>query len=243
MRVLILGGAARLGPHVIRALEGDHTLRVTDIVPVYTRHEYRRVDIADPEDVYSAAEGMDAIVNCSVVRPDRQAAFDVNARGCYNMMRAAVAHGIPRVLNTGPHFTIQGETYTTFDYEINPDVPPHPSTNLYALSKGLGQEICKVFTENYAVHVLSFLFYNFRDHDEAEPGRGHPFAITWRDAAQAIRLGLTVDLATLPSRCEVFNIHADLPHQRFSNEKNKRLLGFTPQDRLEATWRRPQARE
>ena len=105
------------------------------------------------------------------------------------MMQAAIAHGIPRVINTGPHFTIEGETYTTFDYEISPDVPPHPSTNLYALSKGLGQEICKVFTENYAVYVLCFLFFNFRDHDAPEPGSDHPFAITWRDAAQAIRLG------------------------------------------------------
>ena len=238
MKVLILGGAARLGPYVIRALEGEHVLRVTDIIPVDTPHEYRRVDIGSPEDVHRAAEGMDAIVNCSVVRPDRQAAFDVNTRGCYNMMRAAVAHGIPRVLNAGPYSTIEGDTYTTYDYEISPDVPPHPSTNLYALSKGLGQEICKVFTENHDVHVLCFLFFSFRDHDAPEPGGNHPFAITWRDAAQAIRLGLTVDLTTLPSRCEVFNIHADLPHQRFTSEKNKRLLGFTPQDRLEAIWKR-----
>ena len=143
MNVLILGGAARLGPYVVRALENEHTLRVTDILPIETPHEFQRVDIASPDDVLRAAEGMDAIVNCSVVRPDRQVAFDVNTRGCYNMMRAAIAHGIPRVINTGPHFTIEGETYTTFDYEISPDVPPHPSTNLYALSKGLGQEICK----------------------------------------------------------------------------------------------------
>ena len=190
MNVLILGGAARLGPYVVRALEGEHTLRVTDILPLETTHEFQRVDIGSPEDVHRASEGMDAIVNCSVVREDRQAAFDVNTRGCYNMMRAAVAHGIPRVLNTGPYFTIEGDTYTSFDYEISPDVPPHPSTNLYALSKGLGQEVCKVFTENYDVHVLTFLFFNFRHHDEAEPGRDDPFAITWRDAAQAIRLGL-----------------------------------------------------
>ena len=196
------------------------------------------VDIASPAEVHGAAAGMDAIVNCTVERVGRRTAFDVSARGCYNMMRAAVAHGIPRVINTGPHFTIQGKTYTTFDYEINPDVPPHPGTYLYALSKGVGQEICKVFTENHDVHVLTYLFYEFRDHDDPTLGGDHPFAISWRDAAEAIRLGLSVDLATLPSRCEVFNIHADLPHQRFSNEKNRRLLGFTPQDRLEAMWRR-----
>lgn len=238
MNVLILGAAARLGPYVMRALAGEHTLRATDIVPVESHHEYQRVDIGSPADVYRAAEGMDAIVNCTVQRERSQNEFHVNARGCYNMMRAAVAHGIPRVINTGPHFTIQGATYTTFDYEISPDVPPHPSTNTYALSKGVGQEVCKVFTENYDVHVLTYLFYDFRDHNNPTVRGDHPFVISWRDAAEAIRLGLAVDLATLPSRCEAFNIHADLPHQRFSNEKNKRLLGFTPRDRLEAIWRK-----
>ena len=71
MNILILGGAARLGPYVARALENEHTLRVTDILPIETPHEFQRVDIASPDDVLRAAEGMDAIVNCSVVRPDR----------------------------------------------------------------------------------------------------------------------------------------------------------------------------
>ncbi len=236
MKVLILGGQARLGPHVVRAIEADHELRVTDIRPIETGHESMQVDISSPDEVMRAAEGMDAIVNCSVLRPDRQLAFDVNTRGCYNMMRAAVAHGIRRVINTGPHFTIAAGTYEFFDYEINPDVPPHPGTGLYALSKGLGQETCKVFTENFDLYVLCFLFYNFRDHDDPERGRNHPFAVTWRDAAEAIRLGLEIDLDRLPSRCEVFNIFANLPHQRFSNEKTGRILGFAPQDGLEQMW-------
>ena len=47
---------------------------------------------------------------------------------------------------------------------------------------------------------------------------------------------LEVDLATLPSRCEAFNIFGDLPHRKFSNEKAKRLLGFAPRDRFEKAW-------
>ena len=45
MKVLILGGAARLGPYVVSALENEHTLRVTDILPIETPHEFQRVDI------------------------------------------------------------------------------------------------------------------------------------------------------------------------------------------------------
>lgn len=237
MKVLILGGHGYLGPHVVKALEPYYQLRITDIKPIETKHEAVQVDVSSLDAVMKVAEGMDAIINCSVLRHDRQLAFDVSTRGCYNMMRTAVAHGIRRVINTGPHFTIAGDSYTDYDYQMNPDMPPHTSTGLYPITKGLGQEICKIFTEHYDIYVLCYLFLSFRNHDDAGEGTDlNPFSVTWRDAAEAFRLGLELDLAKLPSRCEVFNIFADLPHQRFSNDKAKRILGFAPKDNFEKMW-------
>ena len=241
MNVLVLGANGRLGPHVVKALEGDHALRLTDINDLEdTPHEYLKVDASNLDQVMEAAEGMDAIVNLSVLRQDRQLAFDVSARGCYNMMAAAVRHGIPRVVNTGPHFTVAGHTYEGFDSVVCPDVPPQPGTNLYALTKSLGQEICRVFTENHHVHVITLLFYHFRYSDDhsADGQDFTPFSVTWGDAAQAFRHALSIELGELPSRCEVFNIFTDLPHQKFSNEKAKRILGWQPTDRLEQFWRK-----
>ena len=237
MKVLILGGHGLLGPHLVKALEPYHQLRITDIKPIETAHESMHVDVGSLDEVIKAADGMEAIINCSVLREDRQLAFDVNTRGCYNTMRAAVEHGIQRVINTGPHFTVAGSAYTDYDYEINPDIPPQPGTLLYSISKGLGQEICKVFTENYNIYVLCFLFLAFHAHDvEGEGTDIIPFSVSWRDAAEVFRLGLEIDLAKLPSRCEVFNIFTDLPHQQFSNEKTKRILGFSPRDNFEKRW-------
>ncbi len=237
MKVVIYGGNGMLGPHVVKALEGRVSLRMTDLEPFETCHEMMPVDVADPEAVMRAAEGMDAIINLSVLRPHRKVAFDVNTIGCYNIMRAAVKHGIRRVINTGPHFTVQGPPYEAWDYRIGPDVPPKPGTNLYSLSKGLGQEICRIFTEHCDVYVLCYLFYIFRDHDaSAEPVRDWPFLVSWRDAAAAFVPGLAIDLDRLPSRCEVFNIFGDRPHGQFSNEKAKRILGWQPGDGLEYTY-------
>lgn len=240
MRVLILGANGMLGPHVIKALESEHTLRLTDINDLETTHEYLKVDVSNPDQVMAAAEGMDAIVNLSVLRHDRQMAFDVSALGCYNTMTAAVRHGIRRVINTGPHFTIAGPTYETFDYLLGPDIPPQSGTNLYALTKSLGQEICRVFTENHDVNVITLLFYHFRypDYQLADGEDFAPFTVTWADAAQAFRSALTIDLSQLPSRCEIFYIFADLPHQKFSNEKAKRILGWQPTNQLEQLWRK-----
>ena len=237
MKVLILGGNGYLGPHVVKALEAHYTLRVTDINDIDTKHESMHIDVGSLDQVMKAAEGMDTIINCSVLRHDRQLAFDVSTRGCYNMMRAAVEHGIKRVINTGPHFTIQGESYTSYDFEINPDVPPHTSIGLYPLTKGLGQEICKVFTEHYDIYVLCYLFLSFQDLNYDREGTDlNPFSVSWRDAGEAFRLGLEINFEKLPSKCEIFNIFADLPHQQFSNTKTKRILGFQPKDNFEWMW-------
>ncbi|MEZ4860618.1 MAG: NAD(P)-dependent oxidoreductase [Caldilineaceae bacterium] len=241
MNVLILGGAGMLGPYVVPALHQEYDLLVTDIQPLEIdfRGEFRQVDVSNFEQVLAAATGMDAIINLSVLRQDRQLAFDVNTLGCYNMMRAAVAHGIQRVINTGPHFTIAGPTYELFDYDLHADIPPQPGTNLYALTKSLGQEICRVFTQAHAIFVQTYLFYNFRDPADLHPGQEvRPFAISWQNAAQIFRLGLEIPLDQLPSRCEIFNIFTDMPHSQFNNDKAKRILGFEPWRDIEQLWQK-----
>jgi hypothetical protein len=247
MNVLLVGANGYMGPHVVRALAGEHRLRITDVQPpppdireAFKDHEFRRVDVTDPGQVQAAAEGMDAIVNMSVVRRDPVLAFHVNTLGCYHVMRAAVAHGIRRVINTGPHFTVAGPGYESWDYRIGPDIPPHPGTGLYPLTKSLGQEICRSFTEAHDVYVLEFLFYILRDKEQLEPGAGGvPFVVSWGDAAEAFRLGLAIDLARLPSKCEVFFVFADIPQGKFLNDKAKRILGFAPRDDASQLWRKP----
>ncbi|MBM3802821.1 MAG: NAD-dependent epimerase/dehydratase family protein [Acidimicrobiia bacterium] len=241
MKVLILGGAGYLGPHVIKVLGPHHHLLVTDIkAPSGSlSHEFRRVDVSSLEQVVDAAKGMDAIINLSVLRHDRQIAFDVNARGCYNLMRAAMKHGIKRVINTGPHFTITGPPYEGFDFGLVPDVPSQSGTNLYALTKSLGHEICRVFTEHAEIYVQNYLFYNFRDTKELKAGSGGvPFIISWDDAGEIFRLGLEVELSKLPSRCEVFFVLGENPQGKFTNRKAKEILGFRPKDDLSVLWKR-----
>ena len=241
MKVLILGGAGMLGPYVIPVLEHKYDLRVTDIKrpPLEFRGEFRFVDVANAEQVMDAAEGMDAIINLSVLRRDRKVAWDVNAMGCYHMMEAAVKHGIKRIINTGPHFTVAGSTYENYDYEINPDVPPHPGTLLYSLSKSVGHEICRVYAGNYDLYVQMYLYYNFRDPARIEREREiRPFGISWQGGGEIFPYGLEIPFEKLPSRFETFFIFQDMPHGRFTNEKAKRILGWQPRDEIYAIWRR-----
>ncbi|NJN81507.1 MAG: hypothetical protein HC802_03980 [Caldilineaceae bacterium] len=117
-------------------------------------------------------------------------------------------------------------------------MPPQPGVNLYALTKSLGLEVCRVFADAYDIYVQTYLFYNFRNpadlHPENEP---RPFSVSWQNAAEVFVAGLEIDLAALPSRYEVFNVFTDMPHDKFSNEKAKRILGWQPRDDISALWR------
>jgi nucleoside-diphosphate-sugar epimerase len=245
MNVLLIGANGYLGPHVVETLAPHHHLRITDIRPApddfrdrFRDHEFLDLDITDPGAVMRASDGVEAIVNLAVVRRDPELAFRVNMLGCYHMMEAAVRHGIRRVINTGPHFTIAGPTYEDVDHGINADVPPHSGTNLYALTKSLGHEVCRAFSRRHDIFVQDYLFYNFRDADRIQRGAGGvPFIVSWSDAAEVFRLGLEIDLARLPSRCEVFLILGDNPQDKFTNDKAKRILGFSPRDDMNDLWR------
>lgn len=246
MKVLIVGANGYLGPHVVETLSPLHDLRITDVKPPppevkekYKQHEFMDLDVTSLSQVQKATEGVDAVLNLSVVRQHRVLAFSVSALGCYNVMRAAVDHGVRRVINTGPHFTITGPGYEDFDYDIRPDIPPHSGVNLYAISKSLGQDICRVFTENHDIHVMDFLFYNFRDPEKVKQGDGGvPFIVSWSDAGQAFERGLEVDLDSLPSKCEVFFILGNNPQNKFLNEKTRRILKFEPQNDMTFLWKK-----
>ena len=254
MKVLILGGNGIMGPWAVAALEGRHTLRVTDIndPPAGFAHEYRHLDVADLDGVVDAAEGMDAIINLSVLREENRQAFAVSLRGNYNLAVAAVRHGIRRIVNTGPHFQVAGPQYEEWDFALSPDMPPAPGTRLYALTKALGQEVLRVFSENHDLFVQTLLFMGMRvpgswwlrpDNTGPRVQLGQdleqPFFVAWPDVGSAIRAALEVELVRLPSRCETFFVFPPTPHAKFSSEKTSRILGWQPTYHLEHFWIRP----
>lgn len=258
-RVVIYGAGGPLAAVTTAALAHDHLLRLTDVRPLAALvaqhtpqspgapeprlldapHEMMVVDIADPEQVLEAASGMDAIINCTVVRPHPVEAFRVNTLGAYNVMRAAVARGIRRIVHTGPQLvTLPYPAGYWYDFHLSPDVPPRPGSNLYSLTKFLGQEICRIFAEEHDLEVPALLFSSFVNPaaPPPEPLGAFAMSVSWEDAAAAMRQALRVP--SLPRPFEVLHIVADLPHGKYPNDKAKNLLAWQPRDRLEAHWRR-----
>jgi nucleoside-diphosphate-sugar epimerase len=259
-RVVVFGAGGPVAAATTDELAGDHLLRLTDIRPLAeivadgkrqkpgapaprllaAPHESRVVDVADPDQVRDAVAGMDAIVNFSVVRHDPVGAFRVNTLGPYNLITAAVAVGVRRIVQTGPqHVTLTGPAGYWDDFGLAEDLPGRPGALLYTLSKYLGHEICRIFAEEHGLQIPLLFFSEFEDPavPPEEPFGAFPFTVSWHDAAVAVRRALHAP--PFPRPCEPFHITADLPHGKYSNAKAKALLGWQPRDRLEAHWRRP----
>jgi nucleoside-diphosphate-sugar epimerase len=247
MKVVIYGAGGPVAKAAVKSIENRHVLRLTDLdihsLRAYDdRHEKLKCDIAQEEEVVQTAAGMDAIINCTVLRDHPVVSFDVNCRGAYNVMRAAKAHGIRRVIHTGPQLIHSGHMgdYMT-DWDLPEEVPPRPGTAIYLVTKYLGQEICRIFAEEEGIPVITLLFSNFVDSAKSlaqqRLGRGfYPYTVSWDDTGESFRCALEV--GELPRPFEIFDILADIPHGVLSPSKAKRLLGWQPKDNFEADWKR-----
>ncbi|MDP6042118.1 MAG: NAD-dependent epimerase/dehydratase family protein [Candidatus Latescibacteria bacterium] len=258
--VCVYGAGGPVGAMVARALQDDYTLRLTDLHDVddilaqnkpqskgaplpekpVSPNEWQCVDVSDYEQVRAAAEGMDALINVSVLRHDVVPAFRVNLVGAYNVMKAAVECGIKRIIHTGPRHTrlgFEGDYWPDFD--VPDEAPLHPGSDLYALTKHLGGQVVRVFAEEHDLEVLCFLFTGFRPGDPGPSADGSgvgPLTVAWEDTGDPFRLGLQVD--KLSCNYEVFDITVDLPHRKFGTGKAQRLLGWQPQYTFERHYRR-----
>lgn len=257
-RVVIFGAGGPMGAVTTQELSSSYQLRVTDLrpiaeiaaegkrqapgaplpIPLGEPHETLSVDVRDPAQVMAAVEGMDAIINTTVVRPHPVDAFLVNTIGAYNVMLAAVAHNIRRVVHTGPLVQhLKGSGDHAGDYDLHVDAPPRPYDHLYIHSKYLGAEICRVFAEYYDLEVPALLFMML--YNPTMPVPPWPFMISWPDTGRALRRALEV--TSLPSPFEMVNISADLPHGRYDFRKALDLLDWQPRDTLEDFWQEADA--
>jgi hypothetical protein len=259
-KVAIYGAGGPVAACAARSLRDHYTLRLTDARPLSEihaenqpqsegaplpevlppPHEWRVVDVSDYDQVRDAARGMDALVNCSVIRRDLSGAFEVNLIGAYHVARAAVELGIRRIVHTGPlHIHLDHNADYWSDFDVTPDAPLHPGGNLYALTKFLGGEVMRRFAERHGLEVITFLYCNFRPADggDAPDGSGlGPFETSWEDTGEPFLLALRVP--ELPRPYEPFFICAPTPHGKFPPTKAKQILGWEARHRFERLWKK-----
>ncbi|MBB4661728.1 NAD-dependent epimerase/dehydratase family protein [Conexibacter arvalis] len=152
MVVLLTGSRGRLGRRIGPALEAAGH----EVVPFDLAHGD---DVTDAAAVAAAARGVDAIVNAAGI-PDDDADWElapvtmpVNLLGTWNVLLAARAHGVGRVVHLS-----SGKALGML--ERDPDQLPVDDRHRglpslpYALSKWLAEEMCEAFTRETGVSTI-----------------------------------------------------------------------------------------
>lgn len=145
--ILITGGGGFLGRHIVqRLLERGDAVRVMGRRPypdlVKKGVDCRLGDVADAQAALEAARGCGAIVHAAAIPGlwGRYALYDAaNHLGTRNILAAARAHGIARLVHTSTPSVVHGGK----DIEGGDESLPYPArhSNPYAATKALAEQL------------------------------------------------------------------------------------------------------
>jgi UDP-glucose 4-epimerase len=187
--ILLTGSNGSIGHHLGSLLSSHgHHVRGLDIRgPANHRGDHHMADLRDLGAVRAAVQGVDAIVHAGAIPTDTGDASTVigtNVLGTWNVLQAALEAGVRRVVSFSS-INAQGSVgglWPTEYLPIDDGYPPHPMSP-YQLSKHLGEEICRSFSERHGIVTLCLRpVWVPRPDDYASAGFGTaPFLAAWRD--------------------------------------------------------------
>ncbi|MEW6358428.1 MAG: NAD(P)-dependent oxidoreductase [Planctomycetota bacterium] len=219
MKVLITGAAGVLGKGVTKFVEqdGGYEIRLSDMLPVESKHEYVQADLSDLDQARKACHGMEAVVHCAAIHPWKKYTsdqyLDWNIKGTYNLLQAAVDSGVRKVIYTS--------SIAAMGYD---PVPPHeppiteahcpnaPVENLYGVTKLVGEHFCEMFRRNNKLHYLAVRPPAFMPKDMSDLNIALGLLRTYM-VADDVALGHYCALKADAPSGEAFILAADTPFQ------------------------------
>jgi nucleoside-diphosphate-sugar epimerase len=238
MRVLVVGGSGYVAGLVLPLLSQRHAIRVLDLRPPAADAEHVMGSATDYVSLRSAVEGMDAVLHCAMgsrewSTPEGAAdAFDVNVKSVHLTLLAAHDAAVPHCVYISSMSVYRDLTARHLD-----ETMPCDATDLYGLTKRLGEEVCLAAATEWGLSV-NVLRLVWPTPDETWPAWGPPWGPpemmyahdgTLIEPTRASDLGRAL-LAALDYRdgYQVFTISGDQSAGLWSTEKARRVLGWAP---------------
>jgi UDP-glucose 4-epimerase len=178
VEVLVTGGLGFIGANLVpRLQQAGYSVRVFDsgLKSVGVRTDGVRGiegDVRDDDTVIRAVEGVDVVVHLaaagSVIESiiDPRANFEINAGGTLNVLRAAVAASVERVIFASTGGALIGNATPPVDERSLPK-PISP----YGASKLTGEAYCHAFSQSYGLKTVALRFANvYGPHSERKGG-------------------------------------------------------------------------
>ena len=175
MKTLVTGGAGFIGSNLVDALvaRGDDVAVIDNLATGKRENlqhatangaELIELDVRDAEAVAAAVErvGPEAIFHLAAQIDVRKSVADaahdsrVNVEGTINVLGAAQASGVRRLVNTSTGGAIYGEGQILPAPEDHPVAPESP----YGLSKFCAENYCALFTRLHGLSTVSLRYGN-----------------------------------------------------------------------------------
>jgi UDP-glucose 4-epimerase len=170
VKVLVTGAHGKVGRTLVPTLrEAEYDVRATDL----TRPSWDRVDPGEPEDywqvdltdagaVYAVVAGCDVVVHTAAipqpVHHPPHVVFANNMLSTFNVLEAAIAHGVPRLVNfsseTVPGFIFAHRPFKPDYLPLDEEHPIRPQ-DAYATAKWFGELLCERAVERADIRCTS----------------------------------------------------------------------------------------
>jgi nucleoside-diphosphate-sugar epimerase len=169
MRLLITG-AGLVGTALARRLQADHDVTLFDFAAPAEKLPvtYVRGDLRDVDALTVAFRGMDGVFHTAALhvvhyeRFTRQEFVDVNVKGTYNVLEAAVECGVGRVVHCSTLGVMTGASWPSSSPIVrltDRDVDEHRVTaTLYSMTKLLNEHTLAYFRASFGLDVVALRF-------------------------------------------------------------------------------------
>jgi nucleoside-diphosphate-sugar epimerase len=171
-KYVVTGGAGFIGSAIVRGLLREGGRRVVVLDNFLTGHEQNldevrssieleRADIRRYEEIAPILKGADVVFHEAAIPSvprsidDPQPSHEVNIDGTFNVLRAASAGGVRRVV-----YAASSSAYG--DTEVLPKIEtmqPRPKSP-YALQKLVGEYYARIFAETFGIETVSLRYFN-----------------------------------------------------------------------------------
>ncbi|MDA8245084.1 MAG: SDR family oxidoreductase [Elusimicrobia bacterium] len=168
---LVTGGAGFIGSNIVeellrrgervRVFDNFSTGKPENLAPFKGRFELVKGDLRAPKDCARAVKGVAYVLHQAAFRSvpksvdNPLAAHDNNATGTLNLLMAARAAGVKRVVYAATS-SAYGECEVFPQTEDLPTMPVSP----YAVSKLAGENYCRVFSRTYGLECVALRYFN-----------------------------------------------------------------------------------
>lgn len=167
MKILVTGGAGFIGSHIADALVNEHEVIVLDNLStgkksyVNKKARFFYADIKNFSKIKNLFNGVDYVFHTAAQAriqrsiKDPLETFEDNVTGTLNVLLASKNARVKKVV-----YSASSSAYGEHEkMPLHEDIEIKPK-NPYALSKVIGEQLCKLFSELYGLKTISLRYFN-----------------------------------------------------------------------------------